>query len=87
MCYARDSSPGPHKQMLPNKLSILYENYSANFFLAESGYVAGKLESESRRAGGGMPPPNQDTVCSNGFYADITYHQMQQYKSCLKSFL
>ena len=63
MCYARDSSPGPHKQMLPNKLSILYENYSANFFLAESGYVAGKLESESRRAGGGMPPPPQPRHC------------------------
>ena len=28
------------------------------------------------------------TVCSNGFYADISnQHQVQQYKSCLKSFL
>ena len=28
------------------------------------------------------------TVCSNGFYADIPNHyQMQQYESCLKSFL
>ena len=28
------------------------------------------------------------TVCSNGFYVDISnHHQMQQYKSCLKSFL
>ena len=28
------------------------------------------------------------TVCSNGFYADISnQHQIQQYKSCLKSFL
>ena len=31
------------------------------------------------------PPP---TVCSNGFYADISnHHQMQQYISCLKTFL
>merc|ERR1711997_1337131 len=28
------------------------------------------------------------TVCSNGFYADISnQHQVQQYKSCLQSFL
>ena len=27
-------------------------------------------------------------VCSNGFYVDISnHHQMQQYKSCLMSFL
>ena len=30
----------------------------------------------------------EGTVCSNGFYADISnQHEVQQYKSCLKSFL
>ena len=34
--------------------------------------------SSFKKGGGG-------TVCSNGFYADISnQHQMQQYKSCLK---
>ena len=32
--------------------------------------------------------PLTPTVCSNGFYADIwSQRQVQQYKSCLKSFL
>ena len=31
-----------------------------------------------------LPPP---TVCSSGFYADISYQQVQQYRSCLKTFL
>ena len=33
-------------------------------------------------------PPGPCTVCSNGFNEDISnQHQVQQYKSCLKSFL
>ena len=38
-------------------------------------------------ADAGMTEPG-GTVCSNGFYADIwSQRQVQQYKSCLKSFL
>ena len=37
---------------------------------------------------GGQTNEGGGTVCSNGFYADIwSQHQVQQYKSCLKSFL
>ena len=37
---------------------------------------------------GGAKGIEGGTVCSNGFYADISnQHQMQHYKSCLKSFL
>ena len=36
----------------------------------------------------GMAEAGRGTVCSNGFYEDISnQHQVQQYKSCMKSFL
>ena len=47
---------------------------------------AGDVGTGGRPQGWLYPPPL--TVCSNGVYADISnHHQMQQYESCLKSFL
>ena len=47
----------------------------------ERGFNPLSTSCSQRGEGGG-------TVCSNGFYAEISNHlQMQKYKSCLKSFL
>ena len=48
-------------------------------------YYRGNCFSATSAMGGKFAPPPPSTVCSNGFYADLSNHlQMQQNKSCLK---